>query len=563
MKHKILSIDLDGTLLTLTKKITLKDKQALAKYIANGGIAFINTGRPLVSAAYYMNEVNDHSKMKMQYLSAFNGAYIKDFKNDKTYENPINSELAKELYDFIVVSQLTGWFYTTTSLEKGLVESTKKNNSIAKHLVKKFKMIDVVPVDISKNLSSYKINIFSNSYKKLEKIYKELIGKYKDKLTITFTTSRIIEITAKGIDKAYAIDLVCKLEKCKKENVMSLGDSKNDLAAFQNSDLAIAIKPKNKELSQYVNAIIYVKKNAVAEAIENFIFNPNEYNSYIKLIVSDLDGTLLEQKSKQISFETEKAIQTCVNDFNVPFCIATGRNVYDALKVMKSLKLSKKTPLFIISNNGAIVFDVNKENYISINQINYETSAKVFDFLKKANTSENNNISILIYQKNNELLCFNTSDKSKYLNSDPWISVKPTVIEQLPENSYNKFVVSFANNQIAQKYFKEAKKTFPKLEITQSADDNIEINAQNVSKGEGLKQLCKHLNIESKNSMVFGDHLNDVSMLQLTNYSFAPTDSVHGVKQTAKHVIDNEKNNFVGVGINKFFLHIIDAKKDL
>lgn len=70
----------------------------------------------------------------------------------------------------------------------------------------------------------------------------------------------------------------------------------------------------------------------------------------------------------------------------------------------------------------------------------------------------------------------------------------------------------------------EALCQFP-LEITASLQDNIEITAKGVHKGNGLAQLCEHLCIDMKECMMIGDSWNDLSALQMVGHPVAMKNS--------------------------------------
>ncbi|MDE6476858.1 MAG: HAD hydrolase family protein [Mycoplasmoidaceae bacterium] len=106
MKYKVIGIDLDGTLLTKTKRITRKNLNALSAYINRGGIPVIITGRSSVSAKKFFNKIEKHSDKKLRYLACFNGAYIYDQLENKENKKFIFHDVAKQIYDYAVKNKL-------------------------------------------------------------------------------------------------------------------------------------------------------------------------------------------------------------------------------------------------------------------------------------------------------------------------------------------------------------------------------------------------------------------------------------------------------------------------
>ena len=83
----------------------------------------------------------------------------------------------------------------------------------------------------------------------------------------------------------------------------------------------------------------------------------------IKMIVTDLDGTLLNEKSK-VSRYTRKQLKR-YKDEGIIITIATGRIYSMAVDALKNLKYVD----YIITDNGACVYDIKEKKYIFTNYI--------------------------------------------------------------------------------------------------------------------------------------------------------------------------------------------------
>ena len=73
----------------------------------------------------------------------------------------------------------------------------------------------------------------------------------------------------------------------------------------------------------------------------------------MKLVVSDLDGTLLNDDS-EVSNETIQAIKR-LKENGIEFAIATGRSFNSANKIRKKIGLE----IYFICNNGANIYNKN------------------------------------------------------------------------------------------------------------------------------------------------------------------------------------------------------------
>ncbi|MBF0849203.1 HAD-IIB family hydrolase, partial [Streptococcus danieliae] len=85
------------------------------------------------------------------------------------------------------------------------------------------------------------------------------------------------------------------------------------------------------------------------------------------------------------------------------------------------------------------------------------------------------------------------------------------------------------------------------ISVTSSGVNNIEITNAKASKGQAVKNVAKEKGISLDNTMVLGDNLNDLSMIELAKYSVAINNGNPELIKKASYIsdFDNDKN---GVG---------------
>jgi hydroxymethylpyrimidine pyrophosphatase-like HAD family hydrolase len=185
--------------------------------------------------------------------------------------------------------------------------------------------------------------------------------KYGDKLNYSYSHPRLLEINLGGVNKGTAINYIADRLGIKKSQIAAIGDSNNDLAAFESASLKIAVKSKSKRLIETASIYLPYSRNVVADAIHNHILLEEKP---ILLIASDLDGTLLKNGSKTIAGQTKTNIEKAVNDFDKKFVICTGRNIDDILLVVEYFNIKNKNNLFAIGVNGGFIYDVANAKFI-------------------------------------------------------------------------------------------------------------------------------------------------------------------------------------------------------
>lgn len=270
-KH-LFAIDLDGTLLTKTKKIHKNDLFALKKYHDLGGKIIIITGKGIVSGKRYIKIIENKLNIKLEYASFLAGSIIYDLRKNKIIEAAsINETLTKEICNlcfnnncnFLGISEID-------TDEMYYMNYSKFYNFV----IKKF-FIKNKPFKVLKeydDFQCYKINIFNKIFfhKNLNTIADLL--KNNKAFNISKTTNHFYEITLKNINKESALIKICKLLKININDTAAIGDSANDIPMLKKAALSFGIDNKNNNFEKIANVIIKKNiKNPVAYAIKNYL----------------------------------------------------------------------------------------------------------------------------------------------------------------------------------------------------------------------------------------------------------------------------------------------------
>ncbi len=77
---------------------------------------------------------------------------------------------------------------------------------------------------------------------------------------------------------------------------------------------------------------------------------------------------------------------------------------------------------------------------------------------------------------------------------------------------------------------------FPDLQVSSALPNNVEINAQDATKGKALLALANHLGVSQTKTYAFGDGLNDIPMLRDAGTGIAMENATDTVKAAADTV---------------------------
>ncbi len=243
---KAILLDIDGTLTNDKKTITPKTIEALKKAQEKGVTLALASGRPDQGLMQYakMLDMQKHHGI----FICYNGAKVMDCQSGEVFfEQAMTIEESKEVLEHIKKFKVSpiiahGEYMYTNDVYNGFLENNGNPINIIAYesrgngyiLCEKRDMAAFVDFPVEKILTA-------GEPPYLQEHYEEMQAPFKDKLSCMFTAPFYFEYTAKGIDKAKAIDTVfSKLGYCREE-LMAFGDAQNDLTMLQYAGIGIAM----------------------------------------------------------------------------------------------------------------------------------------------------------------------------------------------------------------------------------------------------------------------------------------------------------------------------------
>lgn len=398
MQKKYGFFDLDGTLLSETKKIPKNIFNSLKKFADDGNEIIICTGRWPLSANYFNKQIEAFNNKTNHYLISLNGAYIENLKTNKLiYHKPIREDVFEKLLMIHEKFKVSMWIYSKEGIANKIIYSTKIP---FKKLVSKFNYGSVIEYNhnLHKNDEKYKILFMSLNDSKLNFLYSWLIENFSDYLTIIKTSKRNIEITANNVDKGEAVRFLQNLNNLNIDQLYSFGDSGNDVPMFKTTGYRFAFKRKNKQLVNLSN-FFFKKNKLLGKVIEdasiekyNYKFS-NDNNLQIDFFNLESKFNLIEP-TKQIYLWNYilKSNNITIGSINYPNWI--NKIIFR--------DFFKNNNLILKSNNGNIIFS---------------TKEKKFIFAKSFSDTQTENLKNFIEEKQVKLFIFE-NQKGTYLIYD-------------------------------------------------------------------------------------------------------------------------------------------------
>lgn len=260
----------------------------------------------------------------------------------------------------------------------------------------------------------------------------------------------------------------------------------------------------------------------------------------IKLIATDMDGTLLDKDGKLPDKFIEVLEQ--LSDRGVKFVIASGRPYTNLKEVFKS----KSSELDYICDNGAFVVEKSKVSSIKVIEKN-----SVIDIIKLAT----NIPSVVVLLCGTKSMYYTPCSEEEMYEINKYY-VDKTEVEDLLTVEDDIFKITICDLSGAQD------NAYPVLNEHFGEDFNvvvsgkiwIDITNRDVNKGIALEKIQRDLNISYDETMVFGDFYNDIEMLQKAYYSFVMENANDDMKQYGNFVAKSNHENGVIDAIENYVL---------
>jgi hypothetical protein len=269
MKHKVLFVDLDGTLLCDDKSISKRNKEAIDKMLSEGHYLVIATGRSIDSGRMVAGKLG--LNCPGCYMIAYNGGLLYDCAADRVlYKKTMPIEVVQEL----MFRAKEAGLYAHTYNKADVITSrhTKELDFYCAGTGLSYRLSENV-LDLLDEEPPKVIVISLDDEKKLKRFQKKNLSWEKGKCTSFFTSREYLEYCPIGTDKGSALQILTEKLNLPLECTIAVGDEENDIPMIKAANIGVAMK---NGIESTQKAADYVTENdnnhdAIAEVIEKFI----------------------------------------------------------------------------------------------------------------------------------------------------------------------------------------------------------------------------------------------------------------------------------------------------
>lgn len=241
----------------------------------------------------------------------------------------------------------------------------------------------------------------------------------------------------------------------------------------------------------------------------------------IKLVALDMDGTLLDS-NKQLPSDFMDWVK---NHLDIKTVIASGRQYYTLVKDFIPIK----DELVYVAENGGFVFE--KGSIIYSNEMQKEDICKCLEWIEDLEGLT----PIVCGAKS----AYMKKAKESISKEAEMYYTRLQIVEDLYETVSQDIIVKiavFVDEKMAECAMKHFAHIQEHLAAVLSGDSWIDISNRTVNKGIAVTAIQEKYGINRKESMAFGDYLNDVGLLKSCEESYCMENGHPELKELAKHV---------------------------
>lgn len=272
-------------------------------------------------------------------------------------------------------------------------------------------------------------------------------------------------------------------------------------------------------------------------------------NQSIRLIISDIDGTILDDQHQVDS--NLKDMILLLNREEIPFVLASARSPLGIEPIARELGLGDNP---LACYNGALVIKGDPQAYETIieHPLDKEEIRTFLELVK----AEFPSVAINLYSGKDWI-----ADRL-----DNWVQIEAAITGEQPmiqnvlvpvlnaQMPVHKLLLIDQASVIQKLHDYLQTLDFPKTAFYLSKDNYMEVTAKHVSKEQALYEIAQHYQVPLEQVMTIGDNFNDLPMLRLAGLGVAMGNAPEAVKIEAKAVTKSNNEHGVAEAIEKYVL---------
>lgn len=285
-----------------------------------------------------------------------------------------------------------------------------------------------------------------------------------------------------------------------------------------------------------------------------------------KLIAMDIDGTLLNSYG-EVSTKNKEAIELALKK-NIEVVLTSGRMPKAILPIANEIKADK----YIISGNGAAIYDVQNDKIIYNSYLTKKKVLEIIDICEKNSMFYNvyTNDVILTKSLSYNILFYHNENKRNPEDKKIKINIVDDIYKYVEEYNKEDFlkVTICDNDKFVFKSIMNKIKNIKNVDILEVAHMSkkiirhgseeheiayyyTEITNKNVNKWTALKELLQLLGIKKEELITIGDNVNDKEMIENAGLGIVTGNASPEMKKIANETVASNNEDGVAEAITR------------
>lgn len=269
MKYQLIACDLDETLLDSHHGICQKNIDLIHQARALG-VKFVPTTGRLFTGVDGVLELLGLDDLEGEYVISANGGIITENKNSQILKmSGLSFEKAKELFEFGKNYNICIQIHTIESIYMYNLNEDERNRVIGQGV----SFEEFVDFETLSDKHIVKVLYETTDVTYLESIAPLLTDIIKDEVSLSYSSSRYMELNQLGVDKGQGLRELAKMLNIPIEATIAVGDHYNDQAMLEAAGLSVAAANAIDDIKKICDYTTTANHNegVVAEVIEKFI----------------------------------------------------------------------------------------------------------------------------------------------------------------------------------------------------------------------------------------------------------------------------------------------------
>lgn len=273
MAYRLIVVDVDGTLLDPSSRVTARTKHAIRAAVASGCVVTLATGRRFAAA----RPVAEGLGLDLPII-LHNGALVKDsVTGDILYHEPLPAGAAEEAVEAAVAYRVQPIVYENAGTGQGLLAGPSEFDgpyagpylARAGSLLRRLPYHQLVPPEPPTQMAVYD--------------RAEPVGRVEAALrhsgvraitSITSSGGSFFELISASCSKATGIAHFARMQGIPLSDVMAIGDNFNDVEMLRDVGLGVAMGNAPEAVRRHARAITGTNaEDGVAQAIERYVLS--------------------------------------------------------------------------------------------------------------------------------------------------------------------------------------------------------------------------------------------------------------------------------------------------